>query len=127
MKTIIESDKAPAAIGPYSQAILTEPGKLLFVSGQIPVIRETGVFAGETIEAQTRQCILNLQAILEKSGGTLGNIVKTTVFLADINDFTAMNAVYSEFFTSECPARSTIGVAALPKNAMVEIEAIAMI
>lgn len=127
MKKVIESNKAPAAIGPYSQAISPEGGNLLFVSGQIPVDRETGEFIGEDITSQTRQSIANLQYILKEAGGDLENIVKTTVFLQDMNDFAAMNTVYSEFFTAPCPARSTVAVAALPKGAKVEIEAIAVL
>lgn len=124
---VISSSKAPAAIGPYSQAISVTPGKLLFISGQIPVNRETGEFAGSDIASQTKQAILNLQHIVREAGGELSNIKKTTVFLKDMNDFAEMNKVYAEFFAGEFPARSTIEVARLPKDAKVEIEAIAVI
>ena len=124
MKKVIETKMAPAAIGPYSQAIKTS-GELLFISGQIPVDYRTGEFAGEDIKTQTKQVILNLQAILAESGATLSHVVKTTVFLQDINDFSEMNEVYNEFFPTPYPARSSIAVAALPKGAKVEIEAIA--
>ena len=124
---VISSSKAPAAIGPYSQAICVTPGKLLFISGQIPVNRETGEFAGSDIASQTKQAILNLQHIVREAGGELSNIKKTTVFLKDMNDFAEMNKVYSEFFAGEFPARSTIEVARLPKDAKVEIEAIAVL
>ena len=127
MKKAIESQKAPAAIGPYSQAIFGQIGNLLFVSGQIPVDRKTGEFAGDDISAQTRQSILNLQAILEEGGGSLSNIVKTTVFLTSMSEFAKMNEVYADFFTEPYPARSTIEVSALPKGAKIEIEAIAII
>ena len=124
MKKVIETKMAPAAIGPYSQAIKTS-GELLFISGQIPVDYKTGEFAGEDIKTQTKQVILNLQAILAESSATLSHVVKTTVFLQDINDFAEMNEVYNEFFPTPYPARSSIAVAALPKGAKVEIEAIA--
>ena len=124
MKQVIETKMAPAAIGPYSQAIKTS-GELLFISGQIPVDYRTGEFAGEDIKKQTKQVILNLQAILAESDATLSHVVKTTVFLQDINDFAEMNEVYNEFFPTPYPARSSIAVAALPKGAKVEIEAIA--
>lgn len=124
---IISSAKAPAAIGPYSQAVSVTPGKMVFISGQLPIIRETGEFAGEDIATQTRQSILNLQHIVREAGGELSDIKKTTVFLQDMNDFTAMNEVYAQFFTGDFPARSTVEVACLPKKARVEIEAIAVI
>lgn len=124
---VISSSKAPAAIGPYSQAVSVASAKLVFISGQLPVDRETGEFAGTDVAAQTRQAILNLQHIVREAGGELSNIKKTTVFLKDMNDFTAMNEVYAELFTGEYPARSTVEVARLPKDARVEIEAIAVI
>lgn len=123
MNQIIHTDKAPAAIGPYSQAVKT--GNLLFVSGQIPIDPATGVFAGEDITTQTRQSLKNVQAILEAAGYTLADVVKATVLLADMGDFAAMNAVYAEFFTGNCPARAAFAVKDLPRGALVEIEVIA--
>ena len=123
MNQIIHTDNAPAAIGPYSQAVKT--GNLLFVSGQIPIDPATGAFAGEDITSQTRQSLKNVQAILEAAGYSLADVVKATVLLADIADFAAMNAVYAEFFTANCPARAAVAVKDLPKGALVEIEVIA--
>ena len=123
MNQIIHTDNAPAAIGPYSQAVKT--GNLLFVSGQIPIDPATGAFAGEDITSQTRQSLKNVQAILEAAGYSLTDVVKATVLLADIADFAAMNAVYAEFFTTNCPARAAFAVKDLPKGALVEIEVIA--
>lgn len=123
MNQIIHTDKAPAAIGPYSQAVKT--GNLLFVSGQIPIDPATGVFAGEDIATQTRQSLTNLKAIVEEAGYTLADVVKTTVLLANMGDFAAMNAVYAEFFPENCPARAAFAVKDLPRGALVEIEAIA--
>lgn len=123
MNNIIHTENAPAAIGPYSQAV--QAGDLLFVSGQIPVDPATGAFAGEDITTQTRQSLTNVKNILEAAGYTLGDVVKTTVLLDDMGNFAAMNAVYSEFFTANCPARACFAVKALPKGALVEIEAVA--
>ncbi len=123
MNKILHTPNAPAAIGPYSQAV--QAGNLLFVSGQIPIDPATGAFAGENITAQTRQSLTNVKNILEAAGYTCADVVKTTVLLADIGDFAAMNAVYAEFFTSDCPARACFAVKDLPKGALVEIEAIA--
>ena len=123
MNQIIHTEMAPAAIGPYSQAV--KAGNLLFVSGQIPIDPATGVFAGEDITTQTRQSLTNVQAILEKAGYSLSDVVKATVLLADMADFAAMNTVYAEFFTSNCPARAAFAVRELPKGALVEIEVIA--
>ena len=123
MNQIIHTDKAPGAIGPYSQAVKT--GNLLFVSGQIPIDPATGVFAGEDIATQTRQSLNNVKAILEAAGFCLADVVKTTVLLANMADFAAMNAVYAEFFPENCPARAAFAVKELPKGALVEIEAIA--
>ena len=125
MKKIISSDKAPAAIGPYSQGI--QSGSLLFISGQLPVNPASGEIDREDITGQAEQSLVNLKAILEAAGASLANVVKTTVFLKNINDFTAMNEVYKKFFSAECPARSAFQVAALPKAALVEIEAIAAV
>ena len=123
MNKIIHTDRAPAAIGPYSQAV--QAGNLLFVAGQIPIDPATGVFAGEDITTQTRQSLTNVKAILEEAGYALSDVVKATVLLADMGDFAAMNAVYAEFFTSDCPARAAFAVKDLPKGAKVEIEVVA--
>ncbi|MBR5075799.1 MAG: RidA family protein [Bacteroidales bacterium] len=120
----IQTDKAPAAIGPYSQAIDSGAG-IVFVSGQLPIDPATGAFPEGGIKEQTRQSLTNAKAILEAAGLGLGNVVKTTVFLADMADFAAMNEVYAQFFTAPFPARSAIAVKTLPKGALVEIECIA--
>ena len=124
MKAIITKN-APAAIGPYSQAI--EAGGMIFASGQLPIDPATGAFPDGGIKEQTRQSILNAKAILEQAGSSLANVVKTTVLLADIADFAAMNEVYASFFTEPFPARSAFAVRDLPKGALVEIEMIASI
>ena len=123
MKKVISTTKAPAAIGPYSQAIRAD--KFVFVSGQLPIDPATGEFAGDDIAAQTRQSLTNIQNILASEGLTMANVVKTTVLLKNISDFGAMNEVYATFFENDCPARAAFEVAALPKAALVEIEAIA--
>ena len=123
MKKIISTTKAPSAIGPYSQAI--QVGNLIYTSGQIPVNPATGSFVEGGIKEQTRQSLLNVKAILEEAGLTMGNVVKTTVFMADMNDFADMNTVYAEFFTEPYPARSAVAVKTLPKGALVEIEVVA--
>ncbi len=123
MKQIIATENAPKAVGPYSQAV--EVNGTLYISGQIPVVPADGSVP-ESIEAQTRQSLKNIGAILEKAGMTYTNVVKTTVLLDDIANFSAMNAVYSEFFTVEKPARACYQVAALPMGVKVEIEAIAV-
>ena len=123
MKKVISTTKAPAAIGPYSQAIRV--GNLVYTSGQIPIDPATGEFAEGGIKEQTRQSLLNLKAILEEAGLTMSDVVKTTVFMADMNDFAAMNAVYAEFFAEPYPSRSAVAVKTLPKGALVEIEAVA--
>ena len=120
----IQTNAAPAAIGPYSQAISSAAG-LVCVSGQLPINPETGAFPEGGVKEQTRQSLLNAKAILEQAGLGLGNVVKTTVFLADMGDFAAMNEVYSQFFTAPFPARSAVAVKTLPKGALVEIECIA--
>ena len=122
--TAIHTDNAPAAIGPYSQAI--QAGNTIYVSGQLPIDPATGAFAGEDITAQTRQSLSNIKAILAATGADMSNVVKTTVLLADIADFAAMNAVYAEFFTAPFPARAAFQAACLPKNAKVEIECVAV-
>lgn len=119
----ISTNNAPAAIGPYSQAI--EAGGLVFASGQLPINPSTGAFPEGGIKEQTRQSILNAQAILESAGCSLSNVVKTTVLLADIADFAAMNEVYASFFNEPFPSRSAFAVRDLPKGALVEIEMIA--
>jgi len=124
---------APAAIGPYSQAIQVvaeqatkgQSGKLVYTSGQIPIDPATGVFVEGGIKEQTRQSLLNVKAVLEEAGLTMGDVIKTTVFMADMNDFADMNAVYAEFFKEPYPARSAVAVKTLPKGALVEIEVVA--
>ena len=123
MKKIIATENAPKAVGPYSQAV--EVNGTVYISGQIPVVPADGSIP-ESIELQARQSLNNIGAILEKTGLTYSNVVKTTVLLADITDFASMNAVYSEFFTEEKPARACYQVAALPMGVKVEIEAIAV-
>lgn len=122
----ISSSKAPAAIGPYSQAIDSGAG-LVFVSGQLPIDPSTGAFPDGGIKEQTAQSIRNAKAILEEAGSGLDKVVKTTVFLADMADFGAMNEVYSSYFTAPFPARSAVAVKDLPKGALVEIECIARV
>ena len=123
MKTVISTKEAPAAIGPYSQAI--KVGGLVYTSGQIPIIPATGQFPEGGIKEQTRQSLTNVQSILKEAGVSMADVIKTTVFLADMNDFADMNAVYAEFFTEgQYPARSAVEVGALPKGALVEIETI---
>ena len=124
MKKVIFTEKAPAAIGPYSQAI--EANGMVFLSGQLPVDPATGEFAPGGVTEQTTQCFENIKSILAEAGLTIDNVVKTTVFLADMNDFAAMNAVYADNFTAPFPARSAFAVKALPKGALVEIESIAV-
>lgn len=120
---VISTKKAPAAIGPYSQAI--QVGNLVYTSGQIPIDPATGAFVEGGIKEQTRQSLCNVRAILEEAGLTLANVVKTTVFMADMSDFADMNDVYAEFFTEPYPARSAVAVKTLPKGALVEIEVVA--
>lgn len=120
---IISTKEAPAAIGPYSQAI--QVGNLVYTSGQIPIDPVTNVFVPGGIKEQTRQSLTNVKAILEEVGLTMNNVVKTTVFMADMNDFADMNSVYAEFFSEPYPARSAVAVKTLPKGALVEIEVVA--
>lgn len=122
MKKVISTSNAPAAIGPYSQAIETDG--YVFTSGQIPINPATGEVEGKTIEEQTEQVMKNIGALLEASGLTFANVVKTTCFLADLNDFAAFNAVYAKYFPNEAPARSCFAVAGLPKGAKLEVETI---
>ncbi len=124
-KEVIGSPNAPKALGPYSAGI--KSGSFVFLSGQTGLDPLTGNLAEGGLEGQTRQCLKNLKSILEDNGLEMTNIVKTTVFLMDMGDFAKMNAIYAEFFNENPPARSTIQVAALPKNGLVEIEAIAVI
>ena len=120
---VINTKNAPAAIGPYSQAI--EVNGFVYTSGQLPINPETGEFAGSDIKSQTEQSLKNVKAILEEAGLTMQNVVKTTVFLADMADFAAMNEVYSSYFSEPYPARSAVAVKTLPKGALVEIECVA--
>lgn len=123
MKTIISTPNAPAAIGPYSQAV--KAGGLLFISGQIPLDPATGAVVEGDVTVQTRRVLDNVKAILAEAGADFANVVKTTVFLKNMDDFAAMNAVYAEYYPTECPARSAVQVAKLPKDVLVEIETIA--
>ena len=123
MKKVISTTKAPAAIGPYSQAIRV--GNLVCTSGQIPIDPATGNFVEGGIKEQTRQSLTNVKAILEEAGLSMADVVKTTVFMADMNDFADMNSVYAEFFAEPYPARSAVAVKTLPKGALVEIEVVA--
>lgn len=124
-KTVVTTEKAPKAIGPYSVAI--KAAHLVFTSGQIGLLPETGALVEGGVEAETRQALANLGAVLEASGCALDSVVKTTVFLKDINDFARVNAIYGEYFTVNPPARSAVQVAALPKGAAVEIECVAIL
>lgn len=121
----INTDKAPAAIGPYSQAV--QVGNLLFTSGQIPLVPGTMELAGEDIQVQTKQCMENLKAILEQSGTSLDNCIKLTLFIKDMNQFGAINEIYGTYFGDSPPARSCVEVARLPKDVNIEIEAIALV
>jgi 2-iminobutanoate/2-iminopropanoate deaminase len=125
VKEIIATDRAPRAIGPYSQAVRV--GNMVFASGQIPIDPATGEFVAEGIAEQTEQVLRNLSAVFEAAGSNLEQVVKTTVFLADMDDFTVMNEVYSRFFGAYPPARATVQAARLPRDAKVEIEAIAVL
>ena len=124
MKKVVATTNAPGAIGPYSQAIIA--GDNMYISGQLPINPATGEMPAD-IKAQTKQSLENIKAILESEGLSMKNVVKTTVLMQNMGDFNDMNAVYSEFFTEEYPARAAFEVAKLPKNALVEIEAIAYI
>jgi len=124
-KKVIQTEQAPKAIGPYSQGV-AYTGETIVVSGQLPIVPETGEFAGSDIASQTHQSLKNIRAILESAGVGMNAVVSTTVLLADINDFANMNEVYGEYFASPYPARMAFQAAALPKNALVEIQAIAV-
>jgi 2-iminobutanoate/2-iminopropanoate deaminase len=124
-KQIVVSEKAPKALGPYTVA--NRAGDFVFTAGQLGIDPLTGDLVAGGVEAETRQALTNLQAVLQSAGSSLDRVLKTTVFLRDIADFAKMNAVYAQFFTQDFPARSTIQVAALPKNGAVEIEAVAVV
>ncbi len=123
MKKIISTDKAPKAIGPYSQAI--EFNNMIYTSGVIPVNPETNELVNGSIEEQAEQAIKNLAALLTEAGSSVDNVIKTTVFIKDMNDFAKVNEIYASYFTKDCPARSCVEVARLPKDVLIEIEAIA--
>ncbi|BFJ84979.1 RidA family protein [Ruthenibacterium sp. CLA-JM-H11] len=125
MNNAISTEKAPAAIGPYSQAV--KAGDTIYVSGQLPIDPATGAFASDDITAQTRQSLTNIRSILEAAGTDMSKVVKTTVLLKSIADFAAMNEVYAQFFSEPYPARAAFQVAALPKDALVEIECVAVL
>lgn len=124
MKTVISTEKAPKAIGPYSQAI--EAAGMLFISGQIPIVPATGEIIDGGVEEQTEQVLVNIEAILAAKGLSFADVVKTTVFLSDMNDFVAVNGIYAKAFAEKPPARSCVQVARLPKDVKVEIETIAV-
>lgn len=125
MKETISTDRAPGAIGPYSQAVKT--GGMIFCSGQIPIDPATGEFVSDDVAEQTEQVLKNLSAVLEAAGSKLGDVVKTTVFLANMDDFAAMNEVYGTYFNDNKPARATVQAARLPRDARVEIDCIAVV
>ena len=124
-KSVVSTSAAPAAIGPYSQAITADP--FVFASGQIPLVPETGALAGEDITSQTHQALKNLKAVLEAAGSSLDQIVKTTVFIVDMAQFTEVNRLYAEYFTDKAPARSCVAVKELPLGGLVEIEVLAVV
>ena len=125
MKQIIQTNNAPQAIGPYSQAVMANG--TLYVSGQIPVVPATGVIVSEKVEDQARQVMENVKAVVEAAGLTLENVVKTTVFIKNMDDFAAINGIYSEYFKENCPARACVEVARLPKDVLIEMETIAVV
>jgi len=127
MKTAIASPNAPAAIGPYSQAIVAPPGRLVFLSGQIPLDPATGQLVEGSVEAQTQRVLDNLAAVLAEAGSRFDHVVKTTIFLKDLADFAKVNALYAERFSEPFPARATVEVARLPRDVRVEIDAVAVI
>ena len=126
-KQIIHTDAAPAAVGPYSQAVAAGAGKTVYLSGQIGLEPGTGELVSENFEGQVRQSFANMQAVIEEAGGTLNNIVKLTLFLTDLGKFASANAIMAELIPEPFPARSTIGVASLPKGAQFEVEAIIVV
>lgn len=125
IKETIMTEKAPAAIGPYSQAV--KYGNLIFTSGALGVDPKTGAFVEGGVQAQTKQCLENLKAVLEAAGSSLENVLKVTVFIKDMNDFPRVNEIYGQYFTEKQPSRSTVEVARLPKDALIEIETIAFV
>lgn len=125
MKKVIKTKKAPDAIGPYSQGILV--GKFLFISGQIAIVPETGELIKGDIESETEQILKNIKAIVEEAGGSMENIVKTTIYLKDMSNFSNINEIYGKFFSIEPPARATVEISNLPKSVDIEIEAIAVL
>lgn len=124
MKQIIHTNNAPQAIGPYSQAVMANG--TLYVSGQIPVVPATGAIVSDKVEDQARQVMENVKAVVEAAGLTLDNVVKTTVFIKNMDDFAVINGIYSEYFKENCPARACVEVARLPKDVLIEMEAIAV-
>jgi 2-iminobutanoate/2-iminopropanoate deaminase len=127
MREVIKTTGAPAAIGPYSQGIKVDAGKMIFTAGQIALDPATGQLVDGDIKAQTRRAFANIKAVLEAAGASLANVVKVSVFLSDFNDFAAMNEAYAEFFPNNPPARTTVEASALPKNAKIEIDTIAVL
>lgn len=128
MKSVLHTSKAPAAIGPYSQAVAVPPGqRMFFFSGQIGIDPATGQVVGGGVEAETRQVLANIRALLEECNATPEDVVKTTIFLTDMNDFAKVNAIYGDFFSKNPPARSTVAVSGLPKGVKVEIEVTAIL
>ena len=125
MKQIIQTNNAPQAIGPYSQAVMANG--TLYVSGQIPVVPATGAIVSATVEEQTRQVLENVKAVVEAAGLTLNDVVKTSVFIKNMGDFAVINGIYSEYFKENCPARACVEVARLPKDVLIEMEAIAVL
>nr|WP_245561195.1 RidA family protein [Desulfoscipio gibsoniae] len=121
----IKTDQAPEAIGPYSQAV--KVGNFMFISGQIPIDPATGEVVEEDVQVQTKQCIINIEAICKKAGAELNDVIKTTVFVKDMSQFAKVNETYGEFFTNEAPARACVEVSCLPKNVLVAIEAIVLV
>ena len=124
-KVIVQTSGAPAAVGPYSQGV--KAGSLVFVSGQIGLVPGTGLMIEGGVEAEARQCLENVRAVLEAAGSSMGRVVKATVFLTDMADFATVNGVYGEFFPSDPPARACVHVPALPKSALVEVEVVALL
>jgi 2-iminobutanoate/2-iminopropanoate deaminase len=127
LRNVIRTENAPAAIGPYSQGIAVKPGLLIFTAGQLPVDVGTGQIVEGGIEEQTKKSLENVKAVVEAGGGRMEDVVKTTVFLKDMNDFAKMNDVYKTFFQNDPPARSAIEAARLPKDVLVEIECVALV